>query len=98
MPRYIVERTFPDGAGSALGMPSAAPRRQIVSTNSEEQVTWIHSYGSVDDRRTFCVCDAPSPEAIRSAARRNALPVDRITEVRIIDPYFGGPPEGEGRT
>ena len=37
---------------------------------------------------TFCVYDAPTPEAIRRAAQRNALAVDRITEVRVLDPYL----------
>jgi hypothetical protein len=30
----------------------------------------------------------PRPEAIRKTAARNALPVDHITEVRVLDPYF----------
>jgi hypothetical protein len=51
-------------------------------------VTWIHSYVTPDRRRAFYICEAPSPEAIRHAARRNRLPVDRITEVRLLDPYF----------
>jgi hypothetical protein len=36
----------------------------------------------------FCVYDAPSPEAIRRTASHNKLPVERITEVRVLDPYF----------
>jgi len=32
--------------------------------------------------------DGPSPESIRQAAQANGLPVDRITEVRVLDPYF----------
>jgi hypothetical protein len=43
---------------------------------------------SPDRTRTFCIYDGPSVEAIRSAARRNGLPVDRITEVLVLDPYF----------
>jgi hypothetical protein len=43
---------------------------------------------SEDKGRTFCVYDAPTPEAIRKAASRNELPVDRITQVRVLDPYF----------
>jgi hypothetical protein len=43
---------------------------------------------SADKRTTFCVYDAPSPEAIRKAATRSDLPVDQITEVRVLDPYF----------
>jgi hypothetical protein len=53
-------------------------------------VTWLCSYVSVDDGATFCVYEAPSPEAIRRAAQRNGLPVDRIIQVRVLDPYFDG--------
>jgi Nickel responsive protein SCO4226-like len=38
--------------------------------------------------KTFCVYDAADPEAIRRAAERNSLPVDRIIEVSVLDPYF----------
>jgi hypothetical protein len=34
------------------------------------------------------VYDAPEPEAIRRVATVNDLPVDAITEVRVLDPYF----------
>jgi hypothetical protein len=43
---------------------------------------------SADKRFTFCVYDAPTPEAIRKTATRNDLPIDQITEVRVLDPYF----------
>jgi hypothetical protein len=82
MPRYVVERTFPEGRPIASGWDGAA-----VERNAEEGVTWIHSYVSEDERRTFCVYHAPTPEAIRKAAARNAIPVDRITHVRVLDPY-----------
>jgi hypothetical protein len=36
----------------------------------------------------FVQYDAPDPEAIRRAAQRNNLPVDRIIEVSVLDPYF----------
>ena len=29
-----------------------------------------------------------NPEAIRDMAERNGLPVDRITKVSVLDPYF----------
>ena len=51
-------------------------------------MTRVHSYVTPDKKRTFCIYDAPSPEAIRKVADRNGLPVDRITEVRVLDPYF----------
>jgi hypothetical protein len=43
---------------------------------------------SADKKKTFCVYDGPSPEAIRRAASRSKLPVERITEIRVLDPYF----------
>jgi hypothetical protein len=54
-------------------------------------VTWVHSYVTPDRRRTFCIYDAQTPEAIRKVAERNELPVDRITEVSVLDPYFYQP-------
>jgi len=51
-------------------------------------VTWVHSYVSEDNGKTFCVYDAPKPEAIRQCAAKNGLPADRITEVHVLDPYF----------
>jgi hypothetical protein len=51
-------------------------------------VSWVHSYVSDDKTKTFCVYDAPSPEAIRSVARKNNVPVDAIHEVSVLDPYF----------
>jgi hypothetical protein len=51
-------------------------------------VTWLQSYVTPDRKHTVCVYDAPTPEAIRRVADRNKLPVDRITEVRVLDPYF----------
>lgn len=87
MPRYLVERTFPEG----LIVPSGAQGRRllasIIACNSDRQVTWVHSYVSVDQGKTFCVYDAPNPESVRRAALANELPVDRITEVSVLDPY-----------
>lgn len=90
MPRYLVERTLPDGLGIPATRKGAEACRAVVERNLDAAVTWLHSYVSVDDRTTFCVYEAPSPEAIRKAAARNSLPVDRITQVRVLDPYFDG--------
>lgn len=88
MPRYLVERTFPDGLAIPTTEEGTAVCRTVVTNNAEDLVTWVHSYVTPDKTRTFCVYDGPSPEAIRRAARRNNLPVDRITEVSVLDPYF----------
>jgi Protein of unknown function (DUF4242) len=79
VPRYVVERTFVDG------LPVERYLAQI-DRNAHEGVTWLHSYVS-EDGRTYCVLDGPSPEAIRKAAAHSRLPVGRISEVRVLDPY-----------
>jgi hypothetical protein len=88
MPRYIVERTFADGLQIPADEQGAKACMTVVDGNAAEGVTWVHSYVTADRRTTFCVYDGPTPEAIRRAAEVNQLPVDRITEVRVLDPYF----------
>jgi hypothetical protein len=88
MSRFIVERTFPGGLSVPMTDDGANACARIVGGNAEAGVTWVHSYVSADKTKTYCVYDAPSPEAIRQVARRNELPVDRITEVCVLDPYF----------
>jgi hypothetical protein len=88
MPRYVVQRTFPQGLNIPIGSSGAELCGGVVERNAEEGVTWINSFVSEDKTRTFCIYDAPTPEAIRKTAARNRLPVDRITEVRVLDPHF----------
>jgi hypothetical protein len=88
MPRYLVERSFPDGLHLPLDNAGADICAAVVDVNSRHAVTWLHSYVTSDQAKTFCVYDAPNPEAIRQTARTNKLPVDRITEVHVLDPYF----------
>jgi hypothetical protein len=88
MPRYLVERTFPQGIGVPGGAEGAESCRAVIERNAYEGVTWLHSYVSEDRTRTFCVYDGPSPEAIRRTATDNELPLDAMTEVRVLDPYL----------
>ncbi len=79
MPRYLVERTFE-------GAPELAVEA-VLECNADDGVTWFHSYVNEDTGTMLCLYEAPSPEAIRRAARHSDLPVDRITRVRVLDPY-----------
>ena len=88
MPRYIVQRTFPDGLHIPLTDDGAKACLNVVDGNAGLGVTWVHSYVSTDKSLTYCVYDGPSPEAIRQAASVNGLPVDQVTEVKVLDPYF----------
>jgi Protein of unknown function (DUF4242) len=88
MPRYIVERTFTHGFHISLDKQGAEVCAAVVATNAKTTVTWVHSYVSEDRRKMFCVYDGPTPDAIREAAQSNNLPIDNITAVSILDPYF----------
>lgn len=88
MPRYMVERSFPDGLNIPTDETGAEAMRGVVERNASEGVSWVHSYVTPDKTRTFCVYDAPSPDAIRRVADKNGLPVDAIHEVSVLDPYF----------
>jgi hypothetical protein len=84
----MVQRTFSDGLHIPVTNIGAGVCATVVDRNAEEGVTWVHSYVSADKRTSFCVYDAPTPEAVRRTAARNELPVDQITEIRVLDPYF----------
>ncbi len=88
MPRYMVQRTFPDRLEIPIANGGADVVRTVVERNTQEGVTWLHSYVTEDKCTTFCIYDAPTPEAIRQTASDNNLPVDAITEVRVLDPYY----------
>jgi Protein of unknown function (DUF4242) len=76
MPRYIIERNFAEQI--AMTREAAEGFKQI---NDEEGVTWIISFLSADKRKTYCLYEAPNPDAIRSAARRLNIPADVIIEI-----------------
>jgi len=88
MPRYVVEREYPQGLRVPVDEAGARACLAVVQSNAVDEVTWVHSYVSIDKAKSFCIYDAPSPEAIRRAASRCKLPVQQITEVRVLDPYF----------
>jgi len=76
MPVYVIERTFAE----QLDLTSDDVRL-IEEVNAEEGVHWLFSFLSADRRRTYCLYEAPSPDAIVEAARRANTPVDEIVEV-----------------
>ncbi|MBB4237370.1 DUF4242 domain-containing protein [Rhizobium esperanzae] len=76
MPRYIIERNFAEQLElSKEGV------EQINLINDQEGVKWIFSFLSADRKKTYCLYEAPSTEAILAAARRNNVPADVIIEV-----------------
>lgn len=88
MPRYMIERTFPDGLIVPVTADGAQSCLGVVAANAKDGVTWVHSYVSQDKKKSFCIYDGPDMNAIRHSAGETKLPIDRITEVRVLDPYF----------
>ncbi|MQA75406.1 MAG: DUF4242 domain-containing protein [Solirubrobacterales bacterium] len=76
MPLYVIERTFAE----QLDLTSDDVRL-IDEINAEEGVRWLFSFLSADRRRTYCLYEAPSPDAIVAAAQRSDVPVDAVVEV-----------------
>jgi hypothetical protein len=76
MPLYVVEREFAE----ELEL-SRADVRLIDEVNADEGVQWVFSFLSADRRHTYCLYEAPSPDAIRAAAKRANVPADAIVEV-----------------
>ena len=82
MPRYVIERNFAE----QLDVTKEGVEN-VNLINDQEGVQWILSFLSADKKKTYCLYDAPNPEAIRSAARRNNIPADVIIEIsREIGP------------
>ncbi|HET7813949.1 MAG TPA: DUF4242 domain-containing protein [Candidatus Baltobacteraceae bacterium] len=88
MPRYMVERTFSSGLHVPTNDGGAASCLTVVGKNAAEGVTWVHSYVSNDKTKTYCIYDGPNEAAIRASAQATGLPIDSITEVSVLDPYF----------
>src|SRR6516165_594301 len=76
MPRFLIERNFAEEV--EVTKEGADNIRRI---NDDEGVRWLFSFLSADKRKTYCLYEAPSAEAIRTAARRLGVPADTIVEV-----------------
>ena len=70
----MIERQFAEELESV----DAAGLKQI---NDEAQVQWLYSFLSKDKRKTYCLYEAESADAILAAAQRAGIPADVIVEV-----------------
>ena len=76
---YVIERTFAE----QLEMDSDDVQL-LEEINADEGVSWLFSFLSADRHRSYCLYEAPDPDAIVAAARRAGIPADAITEVSRI--------------
>jgi len=76
MPRYVIEREF----AQQLNLTKEGVE-SVNLINDQEGVQWIFSFLSADKKKTYCLYEAPNPEAIQAAARKNNIPADAIIEI-----------------
>jgi Nickel responsive protein SCO4226-like len=81
MALFLVERNYAE----ALEI-DADGASSIIAVNDDEQVRWVYSFLSADKRKTYCLYEADSEEAIVEAARRNNIPADVIVRVDHLRP------------
>lgn len=73
---YLIERRY---AEQLQVDESVAAEINII--NAEAGVRWLYSFLSADKRKTYCLYEATSPEALRQAAVRAGLPIDVVIEL-----------------
>lgn len=78
---YVIERNFLEELD-----PDAVDGDGIKQVNDEVGVKWILSFLSADKRKTYCLYEAPNPEALQEAAARAGLPADVVVPVEQIGP------------
>jgi len=81
MPLFLIERNFAEQL--ELSAEAAA---HVKLVNEETGVNWLFSFLSADKKKTYCLYEASTPEAIREAARRAGIPADVIVEVSEVRP------------
>ena len=79
MPLFLIERNF----AQEVNLDDAG-FLEIQQINDEIGIQWLFSFLSADKRKTYCLYEAPSEEAIRIAARRQNVPADVIVPVGTI--------------
>jgi hypothetical protein len=76
MPVFLIERRYTEQFEATAEIAD-----EVNRINDEEGVHWLYSFLSKDKRKSYCLYDAPTAEAILQAARRAGLPADVIIEV-----------------
>ena len=81
MPLFVIERNFAEQLDLS---PEAVAGVKLI--NDDVGAHWLFSFLSADKKKTYCLYEAPTAEAVREAARRAGLPADVIVEVSELRP------------
>ena len=85
MPMFVIERNFADEVDL-----DALDHGEIRLVNDDAGVRWVYSFLSADKKKTYCLYEAPSAEAIRAAAARLGIPADVVVAVEQFGPVATG--------
>ena len=83
MPLYVIERNFAEQLDA-----ESLDRAGIKLVNDDVGIRWVYSFLSADKKKTYCLYEAPNPEAILEAAARLGIPADVIVAVDQIEPVL----------
>ena len=72
----LIERNFAEQVNATPEIAAA-----ITEVNANVGIEWLFSFLSADKKKTYCLYEAPNPDAIREAARKLNLPADVIVEL-----------------
>lgn len=92
MPLFLVERSY--AFELELSAEDLANIREIGDLVGAR---WVSSFLSADKRKTYCLYEAPSEEAIRQAITFGLTPADAIIPVdQVYEAPGTGAPPGAG--
>jgi hypothetical protein len=81
MPLFLIERNFAEQLEVTPEIAGA-----VVSANDTSGVQWLFSFLTANKKKTYCLYEAVSAEAIREAAQRAGIPADVVVEVSDLKP------------
>ena len=81
MAMFVIEREFADQL--ELDQDGLAG---TIDYNNNHDLKWLFSFLSADRKKTYCLYEAPNPEALMQAARDLGVPADAIVEATEINP------------
>lgn len=85
VPLYVIERNFAEQLD-----PDELDQEGIRLVNEDVGIRWLYSFLSADRKKTYCLYEAPNPDALREAAARLGIPADEIVAVERIEPVPTG--------
>ncbi len=81
MAMFIIERDFAERLEIDADL-----LKGTLDYNEVHELRWLFSFLSADRTKTYCLYEAPNPEALRRQADDLGLPADAIIEVTEINP------------